>query len=631
MGYDSGLSLFLEFRLHPGQDSLIALLRGHQVHIYNVCFQVLRHPQDAQDASQEILLEIARGVGQIEDARTFRGWIYRVALNTALNHKRARGRQDELLRRKAAMQTPVSGTPSEEERTAVIEALARLDDESRCLVIEHYFEKATLEELGKRQGVSTSAVWKRIERAKERLKRSLAGAGLALAIPNVEGALRGIVPVRAAPELIGDAVLAKVTLLAASGGFIVGSKTALSVTTVVTLAVCLTLGIGGGILLLARRSGPRQTLTAVTPDGPSSERSKPATGSGSGGGPSLPNAGGSSATSTVLKARLEDYRRKLDQEFPERSAMKAAGNAAFLWKVSRWKIKELQGIKEEILADPRTFLEFFKADVAGDYIGEVLVIALLSMQLNGDPETDPHYFRSNGQVDASTLPPELLEGLKAILTSESRAQVGEIMGFAGGLQGMPSEFGTALRSLIQSSDKDVQVMAIDHIAHRGFDYREPLSKDEADLLRQYAQDASLEQRALSAVAALVFSCPRGYDTWLLEIAENSSSWAVGNQALEGLIWDASRRSGGGDSAFSNRVLDAISQVIERRPTREHCGTWINEMVTNFPLERTIPLLKRITPATHATDMVDRAKAVVAAFESGNSNRRDLSALLGPAK
>ncbi|MBI4564326.1 MAG: RNA polymerase sigma factor [Planctomycetes bacterium] len=115
--------------------------------MFNICFQILRHTQDAQDASQEILLKVARDITRIEDARAFKTWLYRVAMHTALNHRQARNRHAELLRRKAAMETSKTGTPSEEEQSTLIDALAHLDDESRCLVIEHYFDKATLEEL----------------------------------------------------------------------------------------------------------------------------------------------------------------------------------------------------------------------------------------------------------------------------------------------------------------------------------------------------------------------------------------------------------------------------------------------------------------------------------------------------
>lgn len=98
-----------------------------------------------------------------------------------------------------------------------------------------------------------------MERAKERLRRTLEGAGLALAIPHVDGVLESIVPVEVVPNLIQEAVISKVTLLSLTGGIIVGTKTVLSAATVVTAVICLSLGTAGGMLIQSRRAGHGQT------------------------------------------------------------------------------------------------------------------------------------------------------------------------------------------------------------------------------------------------------------------------------------------------------------------------------------------------------------------------------------
>ncbi|MBI4563409.1 MAG: RNA polymerase sigma factor [Planctomycetes bacterium] len=242
MSDDREKALFDAFRSRPGKESLLTLLREHQDRIFNICFQVLRHIQDAQDAAQEALLEVTQGIRQIENARAFKTWLCRVTVHTALDHKKARSRHAELLRRKAAMETSKTGTPSEEERSAVIDALAHLDDESRCLVIEHYFDKATLEELGKRHGVSAAAIRKRIERAKEELKRALAGAGFAFGPDQVARTLESVTPVSAPPGLIGEVIASKAALFGAGGGAM-ATKTTFSVAAFVMVVLCLSVGM----------------------------------------------------------------------------------------------------------------------------------------------------------------------------------------------------------------------------------------------------------------------------------------------------------------------------------------------------------------------------------------------------
>src|SRR5688572_10066736 len=172
---------FLEWRTQPSTETLRRLLRANQDRVYSLCFQVLRHEQDAEDAAQASLLEIARGVGSIADPGAFSSWLYRVCLHNALNLRRERRRRRDREERSAAM-TPVADPQAQDDvRDAVHDALARLEDDERALVVEHYFEKMTLVDLGSRRGVSGVAMWKRLENAKEKLKRSLAGAGFAIA------------------------------------------------------------------------------------------------------------------------------------------------------------------------------------------------------------------------------------------------------------------------------------------------------------------------------------------------------------------------------------------------------------------------------------------------------------------
>ena len=217
---------FLEWRARPSRDSLRRLLQANQDRVYSLCFQVLHHAQDAEDAAQESLIEMARGVGSLQDPQKFSSWMYRVCLNNALTLRRERRRRKEREERRAAMATAPA---TDDIRDAVHDALAALEDDERALVVEHYFEKATLEELGARRGVSGVAVWKRIEHAKERMKRALAGVAVtqlnsvleaAEFVPapsgfSVEGALASAARGSMLPRiLVGAAVLAVAVLTA---------------------------------------------------------------------------------------------------------------------------------------------------------------------------------------------------------------------------------------------------------------------------------------------------------------------------------------------------------------------------------------------------------------------------------
>lgn len=72
------------------REALDELLQRHQRWIYNVVLRMIYHPQDAEDATQEILIKAVTKLSTFERRSRFRTWLYRIACNHVLNMKRGR-------------------------------------------------------------------------------------------------------------------------------------------------------------------------------------------------------------------------------------------------------------------------------------------------------------------------------------------------------------------------------------------------------------------------------------------------------------------------------------------------------------------------------------------------------------
>jgi hypothetical protein len=72
------------------RESLEWLARRHSPWIYNIALRMLGHPDDAQDASQEILVKVITRLSTFEGRSSFRTWLYRIAFNHLLTMKRLR-------------------------------------------------------------------------------------------------------------------------------------------------------------------------------------------------------------------------------------------------------------------------------------------------------------------------------------------------------------------------------------------------------------------------------------------------------------------------------------------------------------------------------------------------------------
>src|SRR5215472_16382015 len=66
------------------------LLQHHQGWIYNIAVRMLYHPQDAEDATQEILVKVLTRLSSFEGRSSLRTWIYRIVVNHVLNMRRGR-------------------------------------------------------------------------------------------------------------------------------------------------------------------------------------------------------------------------------------------------------------------------------------------------------------------------------------------------------------------------------------------------------------------------------------------------------------------------------------------------------------------------------------------------------------
>src|SRR6202521_4019566 len=75
------------------REALEELVRHHQGWIYNIALRMVFYPQDAEDATQEILLKAVTSLSSFEGRSSFRTWLYRMVVNHVLNMKRGRAEQ----------------------------------------------------------------------------------------------------------------------------------------------------------------------------------------------------------------------------------------------------------------------------------------------------------------------------------------------------------------------------------------------------------------------------------------------------------------------------------------------------------------------------------------------------------
>lgn len=161
-----------------------ALILRHQDRVYNICRYMLG-ASDAEDAAQETFIKAYRNLAGFTPAPGFSAWITRIAVNTCLDYKR-KHRHLSLVRTTPEgteyTHEEASGAPGPEsllasKRTglAVTAAVGRLFEKLRVVIVLNSIEGLSYEEISAALEISIGTVKSRLSRAREELKKLLAG------------------------------------------------------------------------------------------------------------------------------------------------------------------------------------------------------------------------------------------------------------------------------------------------------------------------------------------------------------------------------------------------------------------------------------------------------------------------
>src|SRR5262245_34910667 len=90
---DAGLESEVRRAREGDRGALESVLRVARQEIYGLALRFLWHAQDAEDATQEILIRVMTGLGGFRGDSSFRTWVYRVASNVLLTMGKKRVEQ----------------------------------------------------------------------------------------------------------------------------------------------------------------------------------------------------------------------------------------------------------------------------------------------------------------------------------------------------------------------------------------------------------------------------------------------------------------------------------------------------------------------------------------------------------
>src|SRR5579872_3150184 len=163
------------------------LVERHSRNIFRVAYRVLNNEQDSEEVVQETFLRAYRNLERFEQRAVFSTWIYRIAMNCALDMKKKAKRQrndfviaDEPEPESGEIQVESQAVPqdrllySDRVKKEVLQAMEQLSDIERAAFTMRHLEGLSIEEISSILGVEQNAAKNRIFRAVKKMREALA-------------------------------------------------------------------------------------------------------------------------------------------------------------------------------------------------------------------------------------------------------------------------------------------------------------------------------------------------------------------------------------------------------------------------------------------------------------------------
>jgi RNA polymerase sigma-70 factor (ECF subfamily) len=155
-----------------------ALVARHERAVWATAWRVLRDDHAALDAGQEAFLAAFRRLGDLRRPDRFGTWLLRIARREAIHLARRRAREpggslDVAITNREPFAEPSTRVSGDAED--LLEAVARLPEHERLVVVLRYLDGQSVAEVATALGRPVGTVTKQLSRALERLRAKAKG------------------------------------------------------------------------------------------------------------------------------------------------------------------------------------------------------------------------------------------------------------------------------------------------------------------------------------------------------------------------------------------------------------------------------------------------------------------------
>jgi RNA polymerase sigma-70 factor, ECF subfamily len=161
-----------------------ALFRRYQLPLYVYVFELVGNEQTSLDIVQESFINAARHIGSLREDDKFGGWLFGIAHQKCVQRWRRGGAEQLSLERLSDVPSESAPAPDEllirqEQEAEFMEHLNQLPPPHRSVLLLHYLEDFSLEDIARITGASLGTVKSRLHYARKAIRKLIEKDGSA--------------------------------------------------------------------------------------------------------------------------------------------------------------------------------------------------------------------------------------------------------------------------------------------------------------------------------------------------------------------------------------------------------------------------------------------------------------------
>jgi RNA polymerase sigma-70 factor (ECF subfamily) len=165
-----------------GNEAAIEMLvRQYETSVFRLALSIVGDPAEAHEVTQETFLSALRSLPGYEEKRSFKAWLYTIALNHSRSHLRKRRILDRLRTTLATVfqienqkqVSPEESVIQNEKEAHLWSSLNQLDERQRTVVVLRYFHELSIAEIAEILSVKEGTIHSRLHSAREKLRNAL--------------------------------------------------------------------------------------------------------------------------------------------------------------------------------------------------------------------------------------------------------------------------------------------------------------------------------------------------------------------------------------------------------------------------------------------------------------------------